>query len=76
MDDVEDGLGCAPPLGDKPVDEDRLSTGDKQPFMFDTVVGGDLVSPDTVGEDSPDNPDRRGLATAPHCLAMCDQRCD
>ena len=71
--EVDVGLGCAAPLGDSPVDEERLSPGDKHPFNVDVVVGGDLVSADTVGEARPDNPDKRGLGTAPHCLAICDQ---
>ena len=54
------------------MDDDNLSTGDKHPFILDIVVGGDLASPDTIGEESPDNPDRRGLVAA--CLAICDHR--
>ena len=71
--DVDVGLGCAPPLGDSPVDEERLSPGDRHPFTEEVVIGGDLVSPDTAGEVRPDNPDKSGLGTAPHCLAICDQ---
>ena len=50
------------------MDKDNLSTGDILPFMLAIVDGGDLVSPDTVGEVSPDSPDRRGFVAA--CLAI------
>ena len=50
------------------MDNDNLSTGEMLPFMLAIVDGGDLVSPDTDGDVSPESPDRRGLEAA--CLAI------